>query len=312
MKPFDTPKPERLLRRIIQIATNPGDLVLDCFAGSGTTPAVAHKLGRRWIAVEGRAETLATFTLPRLQRVVAGEDPGGITGAIVEINEGNLPEGTEPTAVRAAAKVVTALAAHGTFSGIGALDAKTIAAMTKAMRAEAKTTPTLVKEWDGGGGFTVLDVAPSMFTASHGMVFLSEWATSGKLAEATAAQLGYAYVPDGPFVGRKGRTRLAVVDGLVNASVVEMLVERLADGELVEVAATSVDPDATEVPRKLRRGSRLRKIPQAILRSYQRTSRLQMIIEGQPDLRPTPDGLAALQSQENPTSAAPETVGALA
>ncbi len=206
VKPFDTPKPERLLRRIIQIATNPGDLVLDCFAGSGTTPAVAHKLGRRWIAVEGRAETLATFTLPRLQRVVAGEDPGGVTGAIVEINEGNLPEGTEPTAVRAAAKVVTALAAHGTFSGIEALDAKTIAAMTKAMRAEAKTTPTLVKEWDGGGGFTVLDVAPSMFTASHGMVFLSEWATSGKLAEATAAQLGYAYVPDGPFVGRKGRT----------------------------------------------------------------------------------------------------------
>ncbi len=98
----------------------------------------------------------------------------------------------------------------------------------------------------------------------------------------------------------------------MNASVVEMLVERLADGELVEVAATSVDPDATEVPRKLRRGSRLRKIPQAILRSYQRTSRLQMILEGQPDLRPTPDGLAALQSQENPTSAAPETVGALA
>ena len=49
---FDTPKPERLMHRIIQIATDPGDLVLDSFAGSGTTGAVAHKMGRRWIMVE--------------------------------------------------------------------------------------------------------------------------------------------------------------------------------------------------------------------------------------------------------------------
>ena len=49
---FPTPKPERLLNRILQLATNPGDLVLDSFAGSGTTGAVAHKMGRRWIMVE--------------------------------------------------------------------------------------------------------------------------------------------------------------------------------------------------------------------------------------------------------------------
>jgi len=77
--PFDTPKPERLMQRIVHIASSPGDVVLDCFAGSGTTAAVAHKLGRRWIAIEWSRDTVETFTQPRLEKVVAGDDPGGIT-----------------------------------------------------------------------------------------------------------------------------------------------------------------------------------------------------------------------------------------
>jgi adenine-specific DNA-methyltransferase len=78
-RPFATPKPERLLERIIRISTDPGDIVLDCFAGSGTTPAVAHKLRRRWIAVERSAETMETYLFPRLSAVVCGEDDGGIS-----------------------------------------------------------------------------------------------------------------------------------------------------------------------------------------------------------------------------------------
>lgn len=77
---FDTPKPERLLQRILHIATHPGDLVLDSFLGSGTTAAVAHKMGRRWIAIE-MGEHALTHCLPRLQKVVAGE-PGGISAAV--------------------------------------------------------------------------------------------------------------------------------------------------------------------------------------------------------------------------------------
>lgn len=79
--PFDTPKPERLLERVIHIASNPGDVVLDCFAGSGTTAAVAHKMGRRWVTCEVEPATVAAFTRPRLAKVVAGQDPGGITAA---------------------------------------------------------------------------------------------------------------------------------------------------------------------------------------------------------------------------------------
>ena len=74
---FGTPKPERLIQRILQIATNPGDLVLDSFLGSGTTAAVAHKMGRRYIGVE-MGEHAVTHCVPRLQKVIDGEQ-GGIS-----------------------------------------------------------------------------------------------------------------------------------------------------------------------------------------------------------------------------------------
>jgi adenine specific DNA methylase Mod len=79
---FATPKPEQLLRRIIELATQPGDVVMDCYAGSGTTPAVAHKLSRRWLAIEIESDTVRNFALPRLQQVVDGTDQGGISGDV--------------------------------------------------------------------------------------------------------------------------------------------------------------------------------------------------------------------------------------
>ncbi len=77
---FTTPKPERLLQRVLEIATNEGDLILDSFLGSGTTAAVAHKMGRRWIGIE-MGEHAATHCLPRLQKVINGEQ-GGISKAV--------------------------------------------------------------------------------------------------------------------------------------------------------------------------------------------------------------------------------------
>lgn len=77
---FQTPKPERLIHRALHLATDPDDLVLDSFAGSGTTGAVAQKMGRRWIMVE-IGDHAQTHIVPRLQKVMAGEDPGGVTAA---------------------------------------------------------------------------------------------------------------------------------------------------------------------------------------------------------------------------------------
>ena len=77
---FDTPKPERLIHRILHIATNPGDLVLDSFLGSGTTAAVAHKMGRRYIGIE-MGDHAVTHCVPRLNKVIEGEQ-GGISEAV--------------------------------------------------------------------------------------------------------------------------------------------------------------------------------------------------------------------------------------
>ena len=81
IEPFSTPKPEELLKLALQISTNPNDLVLDSFAGSGTTGAVAHKMGRRWIMIE-LGEHCQTHIIPRLKKVVDGEDQGGISKTV--------------------------------------------------------------------------------------------------------------------------------------------------------------------------------------------------------------------------------------
>ncbi len=78
---FVTPKPELLLKRVFDLATDPGDLVLDSFAGSGTTGAVAQKMGRRWIMIE-LGEHARTHIVPRLKKVIDGEDQGGISKAV--------------------------------------------------------------------------------------------------------------------------------------------------------------------------------------------------------------------------------------
>jgi len=74
-------KPEALLKRIIELSTSAGEIVLDSFAGSGTTGAVAHKLKRRWIMIEHGAHC-TTHIIPRMKRVIGGEDKSGVTKAV--------------------------------------------------------------------------------------------------------------------------------------------------------------------------------------------------------------------------------------
>ncbi|MCA6387338.1 MAG: site-specific DNA-methyltransferase [Cytophagales bacterium] len=78
---FATPKPEKLISRVIHLASNEGDWVLDSFLGSATTSAVAHKMKRRWIGIE-LGEHATTHCLPRMQQVVTGKDKGGISEAV--------------------------------------------------------------------------------------------------------------------------------------------------------------------------------------------------------------------------------------
>ncbi|MGE3813101.1 MAG: DNA methyltransferase, partial [Candidatus Nanopelagicales bacterium] len=294
--PFDTPKPERLLERIIHIATKPGDVVLDCFAGSGTTAAVAHKMRRRWVTVELSESNVNTFTRPRLLKVINDEDPRGITSKTEVEFVGNLPTGTDPQLVKQAAELLAPLFEHGTFDELPKVPQKDAAGplgqlvtflrdhpetyealvtnMAKQMRAAAKTKNVTKKLWSGGGGFTELTVGPSMFEDVDGVVVLSDWAVGGELAEAVAAQVGFEYAPDGPFAGKKGKTRLAVIDGMLTTSVVDYLLGHLDDGERLRVVAQALDPDADAYLKARRSGSRAQKVPRDLAKQGRRPSRL--------------------------------------
>jgi adenine-specific DNA-methyltransferase len=200
---FATPKPERLLERVLRISTLPGDIVLDCFAGSGTTAAVAHKMNRRWVTVELSPGTAGRFTRPRLEKVVNGEDPGGVTKSA---------------------------------------------------------------GWEKGGGFRVMKVGPSMYEFEDGRAFLAEWVTNGRFAEAVAAQLGFTQAHEPPFCGLKGRTRLAVLDGVIDDQVVRAVVSRLGKGERAVLVGKGATIDAVPLLKELSPGSRLWKAPRDLAR----------------------------------------------
>ena len=131
-EPFSTPKPEKLLQRVLTIATNPGDLVLDSFAGSGTTGAVSHKMGRRWIMVE-LGEHCHTHIVSRLKKVIDGDDQGGISKAV---------------------------------------------------------------NWQGGGGFRYLRLAPSLLKKDDwGNWVINKEYNAEMLAEAMCKHMGFIYAP---------------------------------------------------------------------------------------------------------------------
>jgi len=149
---FDTPKPEELLERIITACTDPGDVVLDVFAGSGTTAAVAHKLGRSWIAIEVSSEVLDKFTVPRLRAVVDGADAGGITKRTTLSPRYRMPDAMTTRDARRAGEWVSGIADQGAFDD---LDPHVVAEMVRRIRTET-TAQEVVELWSGGGGFRVL------------------------------------------------------------------------------------------------------------------------------------------------------------
>ncbi len=149
---FAGQKPEELLERIIITATNPGDLVVDLFAGTGTTAAVAHKLRRRWIAVEKDRSVIERFTLSRLAKVVAGDDPGGITVRRTYASGYKLPAGWTPRDARRAGQWLHDRIADGIADDL--LTPEQRAELARRLRDET----THVDEqtmWRGGGGFLV-------------------------------------------------------------------------------------------------------------------------------------------------------------
>jgi adenine-specific DNA-methyltransferase len=254
---FDTPKPERLLGRIIQIATNSGDIVLDCFAGSGTTAAVAHKMGRKWITIEASDNTVQTFTLPRLRSVVDGSDTGGVSVIDERTSDLDLPANVSTKELDDARKTLKKLADGNVLAG----DNDHLASIID----QLKTKPSSQRVWIGGGGFRVLTVAEPRLQTVGVHTLLADGVED--LSRFVAAQLGYTLTPDRRGVaGVRKRDALVVVEGLVDAEQVAFAVSLLADEETVTIAGLTIHPQAMALLSEARIGSRVIKVPNGLLK----------------------------------------------
>lgn len=260
---FETPKPERLLERIIHIATNPGDIVLDVFAGSGTTAAVAHKMGRRWVTCELNEDTFDRFTRPRLEKVVRGEDMGGITvtkGERVDATETGLPEGLS---AENAQKLTSLL--NKTVRDEPELKKSADLRAVKQLVKTKKTPDTI--NWRGGGGFTVARLSRDCFDVDEdtGLVVLTEDATARNLSAAVAAHLRFRMTPDNPvFPAKREKMNLFVTRQPLTQEFIDELVYYVPDGEAVTVAATSANPGLGRYLHKACPGSRIIHLPDGL------------------------------------------------
>src|SRR5699024_10651224 len=238
--PFATPKPERLLERIIHLSTEPGDLVLDIFGGSGTTAAVAHKMGRRWVICELVEDNVEKFLRPRLEKVVNDNDPGGITrsrGERVDNTEDGLPEGlSAEEAQRLTSLINKALKSHEELKKEPAIKALKNLVKTK------KSKDTV--NWRGGGGFRVARLSPSCFDYDPrlNLVTLTDEATGATLIRSVAANLNFRLTPeDRYFHGIRGLMRLVVVEGRLDKCKVDDLMAHLKEDEGLTIAATEIE-----------------------------------------------------------------------
>lgn len=265
---FATPKPERLLERIIHIATNPGDIVLDVFAGSGTTAAVAQKMGRRWLSCELVEDTFQRFTRPRLEKVINDNDPGGVTYTKDrEPKPGvEVPEKFDTKKMESASKLLRAIRSERDLSD------DENAAIKTALKLIA-TRPSTVRNWRGGGGFTVAHLSPQCFDYSPelNLVTLTEAATGPTLVNSVAANLNFALTPDNRhFDGERGSMFLKVVEGRLDREKVEELLTHLGEGEGATLAATELEPGVRQFARTTDKPCQIVHIPNDIF-SYSGT-----------------------------------------
>ena len=259
-EPFATPKPERLLERVIHIATDPGDIVLDVFAGSGTTAAVAQKMGRKWVTCELVEETFENFTLPRLKKVINGEDMGGISrspGERIDNTTNGLPEGVTPEDAQKFTSLLKKIVA-GNESLKKDSTVKTLKNLAK-----TRNSPETIN-WRGGGGFTVAKLSPICFDYNEelDLVTLTKNATGQVLINAVAAQLRFYLTPnDRYFQGQAGTQHLTVIEGVLDYEKVNDLMSHLPEGHCLVLASTILDEGVRDHIRSFKNGSRAISIP---------------------------------------------------
>lgn len=188
---FSTPKPERLIEKILKIATNPDDIVLDSFLGSGTTAAVAHKMGRRYIGIE-MGEHAYSHCKTRLDKVIDGNDQSGISVSKEEFileNEHIREIGLDINEVKIFNKVLAILGKE-----LNELPKEVIKSLKKLTKVK-KVKGDLV--WQGGGGYRFYELAPTLIQKDNfDEEIINPAYDANMLASAVALHEGFIYQPD--------------------------------------------------------------------------------------------------------------------
>jgi adenine-specific DNA-methyltransferase len=197
-EPFATPKTEQLLHRLIEMSTNEGDIVLDSFAGSGTTGAVAHKMRRRWIMVE-LGEHCHTHIVPRLKSVIDGRDHGGISSARKLVWESKV---TLTKLKNADALLVELAAAESENEDFfDKLERKIEGDYLRLYGFESEEDKPF------GGGFRYYNLAPSLLKEdTFGNWVISKEFNPAMLAEAVCKLEGFHYAPSDEYYWQHGHS----------------------------------------------------------------------------------------------------------
>ncbi len=257
---FDTPKQERLIERILTLATNEGDLVLDSFLGSGTTAAVAQKMNRRYIGIE-MGDHAYTHCKLRLDKVISGEDKGGISVSkeYYDLKEDDLKDlDLDIDEVKTFNKILNKIGKETDLIPKDIL--KELKRNTRVQKAKSEY------KWKGGGAYRFYELAESLINKdAFGEYIINKDYNADMLAAAVALHEGFDYNPDSEIFWKQSRANeksyLFVTTRHLNEPFVESIKSTMQDDEYLIIACKSFDADLVDKFSNIN----IKKIPQMLL-----------------------------------------------
>ena len=237
---FDTPKPERLIERILTLATNEHDIVLDSFLGSGTTAAVAHKMNRKWIGIE-MGDHAYSHCKVRLDKVIDGSDQGGISvskGHHALVNDDLMALDLNIDDVRSFNRILNKIGKETDIIPNDFL--KLLKSKTKVKKIKQELL------WSGGGGYRFYELAPTLINKDiFGEPVINKEYSPDMLASAVALHEGYNYEPSDELFWKQSRGNeksfLFVTTRFVDQDYLSRIKETMQDDEFLIIACKSYE-----------------------------------------------------------------------
>lgn len=257
---FPTPKPERLMERILTLATNDGDLVLDSFLGSGTTAAVAHKMGRKYIGIE-MGDHAYTHCKVRLDKVIDGSDQGGISISkeVYDLKEDDLKDlELDIDEVKTFNKILNTLGKETDIIPKDVL--KELKKKTRTQKIKSESV------WSGGGGYRFYELAPSLINKDKfGEPIINKDYSPDMLASAVALHEGFKYQPSEELFWKQSQNNensyLFVTTRHIDSKYLSSIKDTMEENEYLIIACKSFDKSIEYKYPNIK----IKKIPQMLL-----------------------------------------------